>query len=491
MSAGATRATRKRWAALGGAALAPIVALALPWPPDAGAAPAMAGVTAWMAVWWLAELAPLAITSLLPLIVFPALGILDFNATAASYAKSTIFLFLGGFFLALGLERTGAHRRLALSVVRAVGTRPARVVLGMMLASGLLSMAISNTAAALVLLPVALAVLRGAEEGGLRDPDQAQRFATALLLGIAYAASIGGMATPIGTPPNLVLFETVAGLDPPVPLPSFGTWVLVGVPASLFLMGITWALLVRFERLSEVPDVAADALSADEPAGAMSDERWAIGLFALAALAWVTGSGVDLGAVSLPGWRSVPALADVNDASVALLFALPLFLLPSRERPGEPLLDWPHAVRGTPWGLLLLFGGGFALAAGFRSSGLSALIVDALAGLDALPVALLTLLVTAAIVALTEFTSNTATTSLVLPLLAPVAMGLGISPFTLLLPATLAASCAFMMPIATPPNAIVFGSGRLSMRAMARHGLRLNVVALALVWLFSLLVAPG
>lgn len=480
----------KPWAALGSVALAALVAYGLPWPPDAGAAPQMAGVAIWMAAWWLADLAPLAVTSLIPLVVFPALGILDFNATAASYAKSTIFLFLGGFFLALGLEKTGAHRRLALSVVRAVGTRPSRVVLGMMLASGVLSMAISNTASALVLLPVALAVLRSAEEGGLRDPDHQRRLATALLLGIAYAASIGGMATPIGTPPNLVLLEVAAALDPPVELPSFGTWVLVGVPASLLLLGLAWLLLVRFERLGQLPEVSPDALRGGSGRIGV-DERVAVALFACAALAWVTGSGVDLGSVSLPGWRSVEALAPINDASVALGCALPLFLLPSRERAGEPVLPWGHVLRGTPWGLLLLFGGGFALAAGFRESGLSGMIVDALAGLRALPVPLITLIVTAAIVALTEFTSNTATTSLVLPLLAPVALALGVTPLALLLPATLAASCAFMMPVATPPNAIVFGSGKLRMRDMARHGLRLNLVALALVWLLSMWVLPG
>jgi sodium-dependent dicarboxylate transporter 2/3/5 len=437
----------------------------------------VAAVAVLMATWWMTEAVPIPVTGLLPLVLFPALGIASGGAASAPYADPLIFLFLGGFLIALGLERWNLHRRIALRVVAAVGTRPAALVGGFMLATAFLSMWVSNTATAVMMLPIGMSVIgllsrNGEETGG--------GFGTALLLGIAYAASIGGLATLIGTPPNALLAAFMArsyGVEI-----GFAQWMAIGLPITVALLLLAWLILTRLAfRLPTAEVTGSAALIQNELAklGRLSGPEIRVGLvFLAAAFLWVARpalSGV------LP--------AGVNDTVIAIAAGVALFIIPagSGNPPGTALLDWSAAKR-LPWGVLLLFGGGLALASAIGTSGLAGWIGAAFAGLDTWPVILVVLLVTAAIVFLTELTSNTATAAAFLPLMASVAPALGADPFLLTIPVALAASCAFMLPVATPPNAIVFGSGHLTVAQMARAGFLLNLAGVAaivgLTWLF-------
>lgn len=473
-----------------GIALALLTWALVPLEPSAAR---MCALAVLMATWWITEVVPIPVTSLLPLICMPLLGIAELDATAANYGKPTIFLFLGGFLLALGLQRVQLHRRIALMLVPAFGSRPHRLLLGMMVANAVLSMWISNTASVLVALPIALSIIEQAREQGAEAKDVA-RFATALMLGIAYAADIGGMATPVGTPPNLVLAELQTTLVPDAPPFSFGQWMLMGLPLSLVFLTVGWWLLgtrlFELDRL-EIFDGPEALSAARRELGPMTrDEILAGAVFGCAALLWMSGGDLDLGGRVIPGWRSATGLLEVGDASVAIGFGLLLFLIPSNQRAGA-LMDWDTAKTKVPWGLLLLFGGGFALAEGFVRSGLSAAIGRGLAQLAGLPDLGIVALVCVVLTFLTEVTSNTATTTLVLPILADAAANLSIDPRALMIPATLSASCAFMMPIASPTQAIVFGSGWVSIREMVRAGIWFNLVGVVLVTLlFALLAGP-
>jgi sodium-dependent dicarboxylate transporter 2/3/5 len=447
-------------------------------PPPAGLEPAgwrAAAAAVLMAVWWVTEAVPIPVTGLVPLALFPTLGIASMADTSAPYGDPLIFLFLGGFLIALGLERWNLHRRIALGVVSVVGTRPAALVGGFMLATAFLSMWVSNTATAVMMLPIGLSVIgllnrEGAGTGG---------FATALLLGIAYAASIGGLATLIGTPPNALLaafMNRTYGVEI-----GFAQWMAIGLPITAILLLAAWLLLTR----------VSFALPREPIAGSAELLRGEI-----AALGRLTGPEIRVGLVFLAAallWVARPALggvlpAGVNDTVIAIAAGVLLFIIPAGgDAPrGTTLLDWGAAKR-LPWGVLLLFGGGLSLAAAISKTGLAAWIGSAFAGLGAWPVILVVLLVTASIIFLTELTSNTATAAAFLPLMASVAPALAVDPFLLTIPVALAASCAFMLPVATPPNAIVFGSGHLTVAQMARAGFLLNVVGTAaivgLVWL--------
>lgn len=478
---------RKGVLALLGMAAGVVVWQLAPLSPQAAA---MAGIATWMASWWLSEAVPIPVTSLLPLLLLPAVGVAKAGAVGANYGKPVIFLFLGGFLLALGLEETGLHRRVALGIVAKVGDRPRRLVLGFMAASAFGSMWISNTATTMVMLPIAMSVLATADEGDGPPPDD--RIGPAVMLGIAYASSIGGMATLVGTAPNLVLVDAMKTLFPAAPALGFAQWLLLGVPLAIcFLLG-GWALLVFpiFRIPARGAGLDADAVRAQLAGlGPMRrDERIAAAVFCVVALLWITGADLRLGdAFTLPGWRGALGLKDVNDGAVAIAGAVVLFALPSTDRPGEPLLRW-QATGRLPWGLLLLFGGGFALADGFGKSGLSAAIGEALTSLEGTPTLVAVTVVCVALTSLTELTSNTATTTLVLPILARVGVAIGLDPRALMIPATLSASCAFMMPVATPPQAIVFGSGRVGIGQMVRAGIWFNVLGVVLVvLLFRLL----
>jgi solute carrier family 13 (sodium-dependent dicarboxylate transporter), member 2/3/5 len=359
-----------------------------------------------------------------------------------------------------------------------------------MVATAALSMWISNTASVMVMLPIAMSVLAEAKSRGA-DPQDVSKVGTAVMLSIAYAGNIGGMATPIGTPPNLVYVEMLEKLFPAAAAPSFGNWMMLGVPVVVVFIAVAWLLLTRVVFRLPAIDVMGDSAQIADAAKELGpwrrDELVCGGVFAATALLWMTGSDLKLSDAVIPGWRSALAVPEFKDASVAVCAAALLFVLPSKERPGEALLDW-DAVKVLPWGLLLLFGGGFALAAGFSASGLSAAIGQAVVGLEGLPPWLLIGIVCTVMTFTTELTSNTATTTLVLPILGQAAAVLGMDPRALMVPATLSASCAFMMPVATPPNAIVFGSGYIKISHMVRAGLVMNVVGVVIITSMFLLL---
>jgi sodium-dependent dicarboxylate transporter 2/3/5 len=479
-------------------ALAVLVAVAVPYRAADPVAARMTGVAVLMALWWVLEVVPIPVTSLLPLLLLPALGIGSLREVASAYGKPVIFLFLGGFMLALGLQRSGLHRRIALHIVAAIGSRPSRIVLGFMVASAALSMWISNTASVMVTMPIAVSVLEQAKEHS-DEKGEVVQLGTALMLGIAYAADIGGMATPVGTPPNLVLVELYTKLLPGRPPISFAQWMTLGLPISLVFLACGWWLLTHvIFRLHSSAIVGEDdggeqvVKKGLAGLGPMSrDEKLSGAVFAAAALLWVTGADLRLGRdFVVHGWRSLLGLGEVGDAAVAVGAAALLFAIPSATRKGDTLMDW-ETTRDIPWGLLLLFGGGFALAGGFESSGLSLRVGHALGALRGAPDAVVVAAVCAVLTMLTEVTSNTATATLVLPILARTAPALDMDPLMLMIPATLSASCAFMMPVASPTQAIVFGSGYVPIRQMVRAGIWFNILGVALVTLVFLLLGPA
>ena len=414
-------------------------------------------VVAWLCMlWWIFEPLPIPVTSLLPIAVFPLSGVLTSEQVGASVGSPLIILLLGGFLLSRGMESTGAHHRIALSVVNLVGGhKPRRLVLGFMIAGALLSMWISNTASILMLMPVALAVLASCSDRN--------SLAAPLLLGLAWSCSIGGLGTPIGTPPNLILVQVYEANT--AQTISFGQWMSWGMPVVLTLLPLAWWWVTR-----AVPSELDIQVPAVGPW--RSAERRVLVVFGLTAVAWITR------AEPFGGWQRWLDLPAANDASVALLAVVALFVV--RDDQGEPLIDWAKASQ-IPWGVLLLFGGGICLARAFVASGLSAQVGDALTAVAALPVFAMMLLLALAVTFLTEATSNTATTALLMPVLAAVALAVEIDPLWLMVPAAMSASCAFMLPVATAPNAVVFGSGELPIRRMVREGFALNLIGSLLI----------
>ncbi len=452
---------------------------------------ATVGVTTWMAIWWMTEAIPVSATALLPLVLFPWLGIASGRNAAAPYGHELIFLFLGGFLIALAMERWGLHRRVAFRALQMAGDRPIALVGGFMLVSALLSMWVSNTATAIMMLPVALSL------GGSADEEKEARFTVCLLLGIAYGCSIGGIATPIGTAPNVFLLSfTQRELGIEI---AFAQWMALGVPLAAVFLPTTWWLLTRWIfPLDNVPISGAARLRAQYvamgPPGA--GERSAGFAFATAAFLWVFRS--PLASIELAGLRPFSGL---TDASIAIGVALLLFLLPgNRPTRGTPTneeqshrrtpraLDWETALR-LPWGILILFGGGLSLATAISTNGVDAFLGQQVTALRTLPTPIVVVGVVTLIVFLTELTSNTATTATFIPLLAGIAPGLDIPPMLLVVPAAVASSFAFMLPVATPPNAVVFGSGRIAIAEMSRAGLALNLLAIALIPLLTFVVA--
>ena len=437
---------------------------------------AMLGITVWVAFWWVTEAMPIAATSLLPALLLPLTGILGSEETAGAYMDRFILLMMAGFMAALAIERCGLHRRLALAVMLRIGTSPRRLVLGMLTATALASMWIANTAATLIMLPVALALV-----ARLQQVRAAPGFAASLCIAIAWGASIGGIATPLGTPPNLIYLSALERLTGQVT--GFLDWMAVATPVSALLLGAAYLILRR-----DVPADASDAASAGrtvlrsewQALGPMSrDERTVATVFGAMVLLWVTrkidigiGAGGDMQTI---GWAPLLGLGkSVDDSTVAVLGVVLLFLLPSAIRRGERLLDWPTASR-IPWEVVLLFGGGLALAKGFATSGLSASVAESLSGLRGLDPWLVVLTICLVVTFVTEVTSNTAVTTLLMPILAGFSTVNGLPPELVMLPAAIAASCAFMLPVGTPPNAVVFGSGHVPIARMARAGLWLNL----------------
>lgn len=447
----------------------------------------MAAVAVLMAVWWITDAIPLFATALLPIILYPLLGIMKGKAIAPVYVNSTIFLFMGGFMIALTMENWNLHKRIALFIIRLIGGGPARIILGFMIAAGFLSMWISNTATAIMMVPIGLAIVSQME--AKFDIEETHKFTVGLMLGIAYSCSVGGMATLVGTPPNLSfsrIFEITFPTAKPI---AFGSWFIMGLPLCAVMMVLIWLILTKI--FFRVPaHVTVDRSIVDkeyEELGGMSyEEKVVMIIFALTAVLWIFRKKLNLGIITIPGWSELIPFPDlIDDGTVALFMAMLMFLIPARSRDAVfPTIMGPEVIKSIPWNIVLLFGGGFAMAKGFQVTGLSALIGEKFSGLAGMPPIIMIVIICFGLTFLTEVTSNTATTQMILPILASLAVDMQTNPLMLMIPATLSASCAFMMPVATPPNAIVFGSGRIRIAEMAKVGIFINVVGVIVISLF-------
>ncbi|WP_199033903.1 SLC13 family permease [Glycomyces salinus] len=471
---------RRRIGLAAGPVLGLIVYLALLSSELSASARFVAAVAVLMAVWWMTEALPLAVTALIPMVAFPFVVGADTGepigmATAvAPYANPIIWLFMGGFVIGLAMQRWNLHRRFALGVVSRVGTNPVMLIAGFMIATAFISMWVSNTATTVMMYPVGLAVLSLLGDGENRD----RNFSTALLLGIAYAASIGSVATLIGTPPNALLkgfAEQEYGI-----VIGFAEWMVVGIPLAVVFLVLAWLVLTRVvfpPRIREIAGSRELIRGQLSELGRMSRPEWTVAaVFFLAAASWI---GFGLLGQNETFVENNTWFGSYNDAMVAMAAAIALFLIPVKSD-GTRVLDWV-AMKELPWGILLLFGGGLALSAQVSGTGLSVWIGEQVSALEGIPTWVVVLVVAASVLLLTELTSNTATTNTFLPVMAGVAAGLGIAPLTLLIPTALAATMAFMLPVATPPNAIVFGSGQIRIGQMVRGGALLNVISLVLI----------
>ena len=480
----------------------PVAAMVVAWLPNAvvgdlpPAAQSTAAVATLMAVWWMTEALPLPVTGLLPLILFPLAGVTTAEGAATPYANKFVFLFLGGFMIARAVERWQLHRRIALLTVLAAGTQPSRLIAGFMVATAGLSMWISNTASTVMMLPIGLSLV-GLVSNQLEPKSEdhtgsSTNFAVCMMLGIAYAATIGGVTTLIGTPTNAFLAGFAA--DNQIEL-GFARWLLFASPLSILLLVVTWFGLTRFVfpiQVREIPGGRQLIRGELIKMGPVSQGEWTVlTVFVMVASLWVIRE--PLGNID---WlvERVPAVGRLNDTVIALTGTLALFVIPIDARRGIFALDWETA-RNIPWGVLLLFGGGYSLANAMTQSQLGDWIGQQVTRLEFLPTEVLVIVVVAMVVFLTELTSNTPTAAAFIPILFGVAGGLGVEPLLFLIPATLAASCAFMLPVATPPNAIVFGSGQVPIKSMIRAGIWLNGVSIALIppwtylmgrWVFGL-----
>jgi sodium-dependent dicarboxylate transporter 2/3/5 len=473
------------WLAVGPAAYVVLALLA----PNSLEGPArhVLGLAAWMAIWWVTEPVPLAATSLLPAGLLPALGVVSARDAVAPYANELVFLYLGGFFLAAALERWNAHARIAYGLISAIGFSSKRIVLGVMVATAFISMWISNTATAAMMYPIVLAIIPLFSGEG----REAHHTRTALLLGMAYAASIGGMGTLLGTPPNLILAgaaRELAGQEI-----SFLSFLAFGVPLVVLLLPLCWALLVfvLFPSRAALDSGASGVLQDRQRAlGALrGGELATLTVFVLTALAWLNRERKEIGDLTIPGL--VDLAPRLTDATIGILGALCLFIIPARDRDGSrrALLTWDEA-RLIPWDVLLLFGGGLSLAAAMESTGLARWLGDHLTVLGGLPTLVLYVGLALFVLLLSELASNTAVATMMMPIIATLATAVGQPPLLLMLVAALAASTGFALPVATPPNTIVFGSGKIRVRDMAKAGIALDIIAVVLVVIVVWLVYP-
>ncbi|GBC61249.1 sodium:dicarboxylate symporter [Desulfonema ishimotonii] len=447
----------------------------------------MAAIVLLMATWWVTDAIPMSITALLPMILYPLLGILKGKTTAPIYINSTIFLFLGGFMIAIAMENWNLHKRIALQIIRFIGGGPGRIILGFMIASGFLSMWISNTATAIMMLPISMAIIAQMEAEFGRDT--VHPFSVALMLGIAYACSTGGLATLVGTPPNLALQRIFELTFPEAQSIAFGQWFIMGFPLAV-IMGLTvWVLLTKvFFRFPDHLKVNRKIVETEyKDLGPMSfEEKVVCVVFFMTAALWIFRKDLHLGFASISGWSNLlPYPKLIDDGTVAMVMATILFFVPVKKKDCEiPTILGMDTIQKLPWNIVLLFGGGFALAKGFQVTGLSTLIGEKMYVLASVQPIILIAILCVSLTFLTELTSNTATTQMILPILASVAVAMKVNPLLLMIPATLSTSCAFMLPIATPPNAIVFGSGRIKIIEMARVGIFINLIGVPIITLF-------
>lgn len=433
----------------------------------------------WVAIWWITEALPIAVTALLPIILFPLSGGLDLEATTASYGHKYVFLYIGGFIVAIAIEKWNLHKRIALNIIKIVGTNVVYIILGFMIATAFLSMWISNTATAVMILPIGMAIVSQLKDNPKTIENENLIFGKALMLSIAYSASIGGMATLIGTPPNLVLAGVVKstyGVEI-----TFTQWFKFGFPISILLLFICWAYLTKFAfkfKQKAFPGGRSEIINQINKLGKISyEEKIVLSVFIFTAFAWISRSFLIN--------KFIPA---VDDTIIGMFAGCLLFLLPSSKNKIR-LLNWDDAIK-LPWGIILLFGGGMALALGFETSGLAVWIGQQMISLSTMPLILILLILITSVNFLTEITSNLATTAMLLPVLVSLASAIGVHPYLLLLGATVAASCAFMLPVATPPNAVVFGSGYLRIEDMVRKGFWMNIISIALLTLFIYFILP-
>jgi len=449
----------------------------------------MAATVVLMGCWWIGESLPLGVTALIPLVAFPMLKIIPIQLIAPSYTNHYVFLLLGGFFIALTMQRWNLHTRIALWIIRLVGTSAQRLVLGFMLASAFLSMWISNSATAMMMMPIGLGLIVKIEEmqGGSQD-SSIKNFGACLMLGIAYAANIGGVATLVGTFPNLVFAGMFKEHFPTGPEITFFQWLKIGIPFTALFIPIMWIYMVK----GVLPIKGKVVTNADEvigrevkKLGKMSrGEKMILTVFIVTAMLWIFRSNITIGDATIPGWASLLGVSKyVHDSTVAIAMGILCFIIPVDMKRCITLLDWEHAKK-APWGILLLFGGGFAIAKGFEVSGLTLWVGERLTVLHGVPIILVIAAISFTMTFLTEVTSNTASTTMMLPILAATAMALNINPLLLMIPATMAASCSFMLPIGTPPNAIVFASGRVSLIQMGKTGFILNLITTVFVTAF-------
>ena len=435
--------------------------------------------TLWIAIWWITEALHIAVTALLPIVLFPLTGGMDLSTTSAAYGHKFIFLIMGGFIIAIAIEKWNLHKRIALNIIHFIGTDIQKIILGFMVATAFLSMWISNTATSVMMLPIGIVIIKQLSEHHNSDKNENLNFGKALMLSIAYSASIGGIATLIGTPPNMVMAGIVAQTyDYEI---SFLEWFIFGFPVMILLLFLCWIYLTRWAfsfKQKKFPGGRKEISRLRNELGKISYEQKVVAVvFAMAGICWISRSFILQ--------KIFPA---VDDTIIAIVFALMLFILNSKNK-AEKILRWEEAVK-MPWGILLLYGGGMALAKAFESSGLAIWIGNQLNALGSYDLIVLLILLVAAINFLTEVTSNLATTAMLLPVLAPIALEFDLHPFVLMAATAIAASCAFMLPVATPPNAVVFGSGYLRIPDMVRKGFLLNLISVITIVLMIYFLLP-
>ena len=436
--------------------------------------------TIWIAVWWITEAVPIAITSLLPVVLFPLTGGMELAETTASFGHRYIFLYIGGFILAIAIERWNLHKRIALNIIQLIGTNVKNVILGFMVATAFLSMWISNTASSVMMLPIGMSIISQLMDNPKTVENENQNFGKALMLAIAYSASIGGMATLIGTPPNLVLATIVQetyGIEI-----TFSKWFMFGLPISLILLAICWKYLTEIAftfKQKKFPGGRNEINKQLKSLGKLSyEEKMVLLIFVGTAFAWITRS-----------FFLQKLIPNLDDTIIAVIAGILLFILPASKSKNRKLINWEEAVK-LPWGILLLMGGGLALAQGFKTSGLAEWIGGQLTLLEGASIFILLLFLIALVNFLTEITSNLATTAMILPILAPLSLVLDVNPLILMVGATVAASCAFMLPVATPPNAVVFGSGYLRIPDMAKTGVWMNLFSIIFLTIMVYFLLP-
>ncbi len=453
----------------------------------------MAAVTVWVAIWWMTEIVHLAVTSLLPFLLIPLLGIADTTTIANEYMDPIMFLFIGGFILAIAIERWDLHKRIALRILMRVGKNPATILAGVMGVSYFFSMWISNTATVLMLLAAITAVVHKIEETlSKSNTNEAEnetktsknKVATGLFIGLAYSATIGGMTTLVGTPPNMVFFRFYEKFFPNNHDIDFASWFSIGFPISLlFLTAAYFVLRLLFiPKKDNIPLEPAYFKEEFKKLGKLRYEEKVVSLiFSATALLWFTRAGIDFGSFKIPGWKNIfPNPDNIQDGTVAIAMALLLFFIPSKSEKGKMLMSWDEAKQ-LPFHILLLFGSGFALAKGFELSGLSHWLAIKLEFMKGVPPILLILALCTLVTVISEFASNVASIQLMLPIILPLVEVLDVHPLTLMLPATLAASLGFMLPIATAPNTIVFGSNRIKVSDMMVAGFILNLIGILMI----------